>query len=47
MNTFLTFGAGLNFIDAKNRLVIQAEKTGIFDSVISYTDEDLKNMNQF
>ena len=44
MNHFLTFGAGKKFIQAKDRLVIQAEKTGIFDYVVSYIDEDLKEI---
>ena len=47
MNHFLTFGAGKKFIQAKDRLVIQAEKTGIFDYVVSYIDEDLKEIPEF
>lgn len=47
MNHFLTFGAGQKFIEAKERLVIQAQKTGIFQKIESYIDNDLKQIEEF
>jgi len=47
MNRFFTFGAGKKFIEASERLISQAEKTEIFDEIVSYTDADLKIMSDF
>jgi len=45
---FITFGAGnTNYYDACNRLVKQANNLSIFDKIISYTDDYLKNDNIF
>ena len=47
MNIFLTFGAGENFINAAQRLSIQACRTGVFHKVKTYIDDDLKIMPEF
>lgn len=47
MKRFFTFGAGDKFIEASRRLIVQAERTNIFDEVVSYTDEDLKSTKDF
>ena len=45
---FITFGAGSqDYYDAVNRLTSQANKLNIFDTVIGYTDNDLKNDTDF
>ena len=47
MNIFLTFGAGENFINAAQRLSIQACRTGVFHKIKTYIDDDLKTMTDF
>lgn len=45
---FITFGGGGdNYIEASNRLINQVKNTNLFDNIISYTDEYLKNDNDF
>lgn len=45
---FITFGGGeQRYIDAGNRLINQAMRIEIFDNHILYTDESLKNDNEF
>jgi len=45
---FITFGAGNNnYIQAVNRLSNQIEETNLFDYIISYTDKDLKEDDDF
>lgn len=45
---FLTFGAGTSdYINAVNRITEQANKCNIFDKIISYTDDNLKNDSNF
>jgi hypothetical protein len=45
---FITFGAGnQNYYDAVNRLTSQANKINLFDTVIGYTDNDLKGDSEF
>ena len=47
-NVFITFGAGSqDYYDAVNRLTSQANKLNIFDTIIGYTDNDLKNDTEF
>jgi len=44
MKYFITFGAGgQNYYDAVNRLINQVKILNIFDKIIGYTDNDLKN----
>ena len=48
MKYFITFGAGeQNYIDAGQRIITQAESCGIFDKIILYTDEYLKQDSEF
>jgi hypothetical protein len=42
---FITFGSHNNYIDAAKRLVKQATKLNIFDKILLYTLDDLKNTN--
>ena len=45
---FITFGGGgKNYIDAGERLIRQAQKTGFFTKTILYTDQQLKNDQSF
>lgn len=44
---FITFGSHNNFIDAGNRLIMQANSLNIFDKIILYTGEDLKKDDIF
>ena len=45
---FITFGGGSqNYIDAGNRLIKQAKLSNLFNKIILYTDEDLKNDTYF
>jgi hypothetical protein len=45
---FITFGAGgQNYYDAGNRLISQANNLQLFDKLIFYTDEHLKNDKEF
>jgi hypothetical protein len=45
---FITFGAGNdNLIDATKRLTKQANSLNLFDNIISYTDKDLKDDDDF
>jgi hypothetical protein len=45
---FITFGAGnQNYYDAVNRLTSQAKNLNLFDTIIGYTDNDLKNDSDF
>lgn len=48
MRRLITFGGPhQNYYDAKNRLISQAHKMNIFDSIIGYTDIDIKNDIEF
>ena len=48
MKYFITFGAGgQNYYDAVNRLINQVKILNIFDKIIGYTDNDLKNDVEF
>jgi len=48
MKIFITFGAGdNNYYEAVNRLTNQANSLNIFDEIIPYTDEYLKNDKVF
>lgn len=48
MKSLITFGAGSqNYYDAVERLKKQANEIKLFDNIIGYTDEDLKNDNIF
>lgn len=48
MRRFITFGGPFqNYYDAKNRLVKQAQDMNLFDSIIGYTDIDIKNDIEF
>jgi hypothetical protein len=48
MPTCITFGAGNeNFLKAVDRLTNQAKQTNLFDNVIGYTDEYLRNDKEF
>jgi len=44
----LTFGGGgQNYIDAVNRLSLQASQTKLFDQILTYIDDDLKKDDDF
>jgi hypothetical protein len=48
MKSLITFSAGSqDYHDASNRLQKQANEIELFDNIIGYTDEDLKNDNIF
>ena len=48
MIVFITFGAGgQNYYDAVERLTRQANTLKLFDTIIAYTDKDLKNDTEF
>lgn len=48
LSTFITFGGGgKNYIDAGNRLVGQAKSLELFDNIVLYTDDYLKNDIEF
>jgi hypothetical protein len=48
MKYFITFGAGnKNFHEAVDRLANQVNKLNLFDKIIPYTEDYLKNDNYF
>ena len=48
MKAFITFGAGgQNYKDACSRLTHQASQMNVFDTIIAFSENDLKDDNEF
>ena len=47
MNYFLSFGSENKYADAVKRLEKQANRTNIFETIVVYTAEDLRELDEF